>query len=657
MVKQNKTNSGNNSLISNIEIFSEDFDKKYFYEENDLGFTYSKHSTTFKVWAPTASKVEVNLYEEGIGDCLINSYPMVQGENGIWFFIKSGDLEGIYYTYSVMFGDDICEAVDPYAKAAGVNGERGAILDFHNSNPIDWENDSIEELEQFTDAVIYEIHVRDLGTDMESGIRNIGKFLEFTEENTTNSEGYKTGLDHIKELGITHLHLLPVFDYGTVDETKPNERQFNWGYDPVNYNVIEGSYSTNPYNAKIRVTQFKQMVQCLHKNNIRVVMDVVYNHTYQTQESNLNKVVPDYYYRKDGNKFSNASGCGNETASERKMVRKYIIDSVIFWAKEYHIDGFRFDLMGIHDIETMNQLRIEVDKINPNILLYGEGWTCNTSVLDESLRAMKVNAGKLERIAFFNDDIRDTIKGSVFDALDKGFVNGKSNLENAIQYCVVGATPHNEVVDKTPWAKEPYQSINYVSAHDNYTLWDKLALSCRDESEEIRIRMNKLTCAIVFTAQGIPFFQAGEELLRSKKNEDGTIQDNSYRSSDEVNAIPWANKSKYYHVFQYYKGFIKLRKKFSEFRMISASEVKERLHFLSNLEDNVVAYTIDSKIDSRKSVLVIYNANQYDVTLTIKDGLWEIYADDDQVSDQVIRTITGGIITINAISCMVMVLK
>lgn len=633
----------------------------YFYEGNDLGNVYHKESTKFRVWAPTASDVKLNLYKEGMGDNLIETHSMELSVQGTWTIKIDGDLDGVYYTYLVTHDGITREAVDPYVRTTGANGKRGMVLNLENTNPVGWREDYVKPLDNVTDTVIYELHLRDLSTDEHAGIEYVGKFLQFKEENTKNKEGYSTGLDHIKELGITHLHLLPVYDYASVDETDLAGNQFNWGYDPDNYNVPEGSYSTDPYHGEVRVKEMKKMVQCLHRNNIHVVMDVVYNHTYSGEDSNFNKIVPNYYYRQDDKGFSDASGCGNETASERAMVRKFIVDSVVYWAKEYHIDGFRFDLMGIHDIETMNEIRKELDKINPGILLYGEGWTCAASPLDESLRAMKINTKKLNGIAAFNDDIRDAVKGSVFNPEEKGFVNGALGFEELIKFGVVGATSHKEVMKhleeyhKTPWSGSPKQSINYVSAHDNYTLWDKLTLSCQEDSLEDRIAMNKLASAIVFTSQGIPFLQAGEELLRSKENEDGTLEENSYKSSDYVNRIQWENKTKYHDVYLYYKGLIEFRKSHEELRMDTKEAVEERLHFIDGLDQQVVSFTIKNQNNDDLALQVIYNASKTDVTVPLDKGTWDVYVNESQAGNKVLDTIDSNKVVVKPISCMVLV--
>lgn len=639
---------------------SESFEEEYAYDGDDLGAIYTKEKTNFRVWAPTASKVELNLYEAGSGDCLIETVPMTADKKGTWVYEKTGDMNGVYYTYNVTVGGETNEAVDPYAKSAGVNGKRGMVIDLDSTDPEGFAGDIRPEFKNMTDAVIYELHVRDLSANASSGIKNAGKFLGLTECGTKNGDGIATGLDHIKDLGVTHVHLLPSFDYASVDESK-DDNQFNWGYDPQNYNVPEGSYSTDATDGSVRVEEYKEMVQTLHKNGIRVIMDVVYNHTFSSEDSNFQKVVPNYYYRMNGDAFSNASGCGNETASERAMVRKYLVDSVVYWATEYHVDGFRFDLMGIHDIETMNAIRQALNEIDPSIIIYGEGWTSGDSPLEETKRALKSNTSLLNGIAAFSDDIRDTLKGNVFDALDKGFVSGKEGMENDIKYSVVGATENEQVDYKAyekangAWSPSPSQTINYVSCHDNYTLWDKLATSNPEDSVEDRIKMNQLASAIVFTSQGIPFIQAGEEMLRSKPLEDGTFSSNSYNLSDEVNALKWDDLTKYQDVYNYYKGLIAFRKAHGALRMSTTEEVQKNLSFIDVPDSNVVAYTIDNSPngETAQSLLVVYNANKESVSVPLPEGDWDIYVNGETAGTEVIDTVSGTV-NVNGISAMVL---
>lgn len=604
------------------------------YTGNDLGAVYSPKMTRFKVWAPEAESVKLNLYKQGEGDNLIDQHIMKKSANGTYVFEKQGDCNGIYYTYTVVNHGEEQEAVDPYTKAAGVNGQRGMVINLAKTNPQGFEMDGYRNPEHITDAIIYEGSVRDFTMDESSGVFHNGKFLGLTEANTTNHFGEATALDYISGLGVTHVQILPAFDFETVDE-KNQKAQYNWGYDPDNYNVPEGSYAVNPYDGAVRVQEMKQMVLALHSRGIGVIMDVVFNHTYRRDDSNLQKIVPGYYYRSDETGYTNGSGCGNEVASDRPMVQKLIVDSLIYWAKEYHIDGFRFDLMGVLDIDTMNVIAERLKEIRPDIYLYGEGWNGGPSSLEEEKRAFKASAKKMPGIGMFNDDIRDTIKGSVFYDDHLGFVNGGTHLENALRYGITGAVAHPQVdydaYGSKPWAKEPGQSINYVSCHDNYTLWDKLSVSCPEASEEKKKAMNRLCAAIVFTSQGVPFIQAGEEFLRSKPlPEKKGFAENSYNMPDAVNSIKWDNIHEYPDMIAYYKGLMALRKAHPVFRMQSEAEMTQNLCFLSDTPENVVAYLLKGKgaDDTPENILVIFNGNDEEILYNLPEGKWKILVDD-----------------------------
>ncbi len=604
------------------------------YTENDLGAVYSPKMTRFKVWAPEAESVKLNLYKQGEGDNLIEQHIMKKSANGTYVFEKQGDCNGIYYTYTVVNHGEEQEAVDPYTKAAGVNGQRGMVINLEKTNPQGFELDGYRNPEHITDAIIYEGSVRDFTMDESSGVFHNGKFLGLTEANTTNHFGEATALDYISGLGVTHVQILPAFDFETVDE-KNQKAQYNWGYDPDNYNVPEGSYAVSPYDGAVRIQEMKQMVLALHSRGIGVIMDVVFNHTYRRDDSNLQKIVPGYYYRSDETGYTDGSGCGNEVASDRPMVQKLIVDSLIYWAKEYHIDGFRFDLMGVLDIDTMNVIAERLKEIRPDIYLYGEGWNGGPSSLAEEKRAFKASAKKMPGIGMFNDDIRDTIKGSVFYDDHLGFVNGGTHLENALRYGITGAVAHPQVdydaYGSKPWAKEPGQSINYVSCHDNYTLWDKLSVSCPEASEEKKKAMNRLCAAIVFTSQGVPFIQAGEEFLRSKPlPEKKGFAENSYNMPDEVNSIKWDNIHEYPDMIAYYKGLMELRKAHPVFRMQSEAEMTQNLCFLSDTPENVVAYLLKGKgaDDTPENILVIFNGNDEEILYNLPEGKWKILVDD-----------------------------
>lgn len=604
------------------------------YTGNDLGAVYSPKMTRFKVWAPEAESVKLNLYKQGEGDNLIEQHIMKKSANGTYVFEKQGDCNGIYYTYTVVNHGEEQEAVDPYTKAAGVNGQRGMVINLAKTNPQGFELDGYRNPEHITDAIIYEGSVRDFTMDESSGVFHNGKFLGLTEANTTNHFGEATALDYISGLGVTHVQILPAFDFETVDE-KNQKAQYNWGYDPDNYNVPEGSYAVSPYDGAVRIQEMKQMVLALHSRGIGVIMDVVFNHTYRRDDSNLQKIVPGYYYRSDETGYTDGSGCGNEVASDRPMVQKLIVDSLIYWAKEYHIDGFRFDLMGVLDIDTMNVIAERLKEIRPDIYLYGEGWNGGPSSLAEEKRAFKASAKKMSGIGMFNDDIRDTIKGSVFYDDHLGFVNGGTHLENALRYGITGAVAHPQVdydaYGSKPWAKEPGQSINYVSCHDNYTLWDKLSVSCPEASEEKKKAMNRLCAAIVFTSQGVPFIQAGEEFLRSKPlPEKKGFAENSYNMPDAVNSIKWDNIHEYPDMIAYYKGLMELRKAHPVFRMQSEAEMTQNLCFLSDTPENVVAYLLKGKgaDDTPENILVIFNGNDEEILYNLPEGKWKILVDD-----------------------------
>ena len=656
-------------LVEMGNVFSsKEFEETYYYDGNDLGANYTKDSTVFKVWAPTASNVCLNLFKDGLEGEAYEVKQMNQEDKGVWAITVDGDLNGVYYTYSVTVSEKTKETVDLYARTTGANGQRGMVIDLDSTDPEGWDKDKKPEFVNPTDASVWEIHVRDFSIDESSGMVNKGKYLAFTETGTKNSSGLSTGVDYLKELGITHVQLLPVYDYSpnSVDETKLDEAQFNWGYDPYNYNVPEGSYSTDPYHGEVRVNEFKQMIQSLHANDIRVVMDVVYNHTAETDNSYFNRTVPNYFYRyTETGAYSNGSGCGNEVASERAMVSKYIVDSVTYWASEYHIDGFRFDLMGILDIETMMAVKKALNEIDPSIIIYGEGWTGGTCATADVFRALKKNAVTYEGVGAFSDDIRDGIKGSVFDDADQGFVSGKAGQEERIKSGVIAATNYSGVdYDEVGtdvnayWAAAPTQTINYVSCHDNLALWDKLALSNPEDTVEDRVKMNLLSAAIVYTAQGVPFMQAGEEILRSKPKADGTgFDENSYKSSDATNSIKWDEYTENQEVFNYYKGLIEFRKVHAGLRMTTTAEIEANLTFIEDVPENVVAYTIENKPNGEcaDAICVIYNANREAATVTIPEGEWQVCIKGNKAGTEVIETVKGGEISVEPISALVLV--
>jgi len=622
------------------------------YEGSDLELTYSAQASKFRVWTPTASQVKVLLYDNGNEGGAYKTLDMDRSEKGTWTLKVDDNLKGKFYTFQVKIGEKwLEETPGMWVKATGVNGKRAAIIDFSETNPAGWENDTRPPLKNFTDIMLYEVHMRDFSMDSNSGIKHKGKYLAFTEHGTKNSFGDATGIDHLKELGITHVHLLPVFDFASIDETKLNENKYNWGYDPQNYNVPEGSYSTNPYNPVTRILEFKEMVQSLHKSGIRVIMDVVYNHTSKGKGSNLDLLAPGYFYRQNADStWSNASGCGNETASERAMMRKFMIESVVYWATEYHIDGFRFDLMGIHDIETMNAIRASLDNIDPTIFMYGEGWTAAASPLAEEKRAVKKNAKELDDIAVFSDDIRDALKGSWMHSQIPGFVSGVDSLEESVKFGVAGATQHADIdyskliYSKAPYVNNPTQIINYVSCHDDMCLVDKLKESKpQDATDAELVRFNKLAQTVIFTSQGVPFIYAGEELYRTKKG----IQ-NTFQSPDSINRIDWNSKNTYKDIFNYYKGLIALRKAHPAFRMPTQEMMEQHLKFIYTKIPNVVAFMLTDHVndDDWKDILVIYNGNRKMVSVPIPSGEWNLVCHDGQIN-------LSGIAVINYTTFMV----
>lgn len=628
-------------------IRSEEFDHSFYYGGNDLGNVYTPQFTKFRVWAPTASEAKLVTYEKW-NDKIGTEINMKQDEKGTWKAELKGNKKGLYYTYKVKIGDKWTEAVDPYARAASVNGDKGAVVDLEETNPKKWKANKKPKFKNPEDAIIYELHVRDLSIQPESGIKQKGKYLGVSEKGTKGPEGVKTGLDHIKDLGVTHVQLLPIFDYASVNEENLNEPQYNWGYDPKNFNVPEGSYSTNPYEPTVRITELKQMIQTLHDNNLRVVMDVVYNHMYNAAESNFHKLVPGYYYRynEDGT-FANGTGVGNDTASERKMMRKFMVDSVTYWTKEYNLDGFRFDLMGIHDYETMNAIRKAVNQIDPSIILHGEGWDLNTPLAAE-LKANQKNAEKMKGIAHFNDNIRDGLKGSVFEEKENGFVNGKENMEDRIKKGITAGIDYD--INSSTY-QDPEQVLTYVEAHDNHTLWDKLELTNPGDSEEVRKQMHKLSSSILLTSQGIPFLHAGQEFMRTKYGDH-----NSYKSPDSINQMDWLRRAAFNNEVDYMKGLIELRKKYPAFRMTSAEQIKKHITFI-DVPKNVVAYSINGNGNGNKSeyFMVAHNANREDIDITLPSkGPWKVLVDGKLAGGKILYVVHDNKIKVPALSSLVL---
>ncbi|MDE6398334.1 MAG: type I pullulanase, partial [Clostridiales bacterium] len=635
---------------------SEEFAQNYTYT-GKLGVELSASRTVFRLWAPTASEVTLNLYAAGNGGTA-QTHPCVKGEKGVWSYTAESNLSGQYYTYTVTTAAGRQTAVDPYAVSAGINGNRGMVLDLSSTDPVGWTDTPYVPagVENYTDAEIWEIHVRDFSQNITRSLYK-GKFLAFTETGLTNANGVPVGVDYIKDMGYTHVHLLPSFDFASVNESQ--SAGFNWGYDPQNYNVPEGSYSTDATRGEVRVREFKQMVQALHANGIGVIMDVVYNHTYDGN-SNFNKIVPYYYYRYQTNgAASNGSGCGNETASDRPMFRKFMLESIAHWQTEYNVDGFRFDLMALHDTATMQAIEKEVHARNPYALLYGEGWTGGTSALaankQSTLANLKAVNAQTETngIAMFNDVIRDAIKGSVFDAQDVGFATGaKESAAAGIRFGVNGGVT-GAFAANTSWsAYNPTNVINYASAHDNHTLWDRISVVYGEEQNTLsdRMRRNALSAAIVQTSLGVPFMQAGEEMLRSKKNADGTYNENSYNASDAVNNLQWdllKTDAPQYSMSRYYKGLIAFRKSSTALRQATAANA---CALNAQSGGALLAFTVT---DGTETLFVVYNASESAKTVTLPAGNWNLHVNAQTAGANALQEGLSGAQSIEKIACYV----
>ena len=606
---------------------TEYFKENYIYDGDDLGAYIHGDTTTFKLWAPTATSVALKLFHEGEGGEPLKVSAMTRGERGVWETTENCG-HGTYYLYEVTTAVGTQEAVDPYAKAGGINGQRGMVVDFDRTNPCGWENDTPRaDIRSYSDATIWEVHVRDF-SNMISTSKYRGKYLAFTEEGLKNEDGQPVGIDYLKKLGVSHVHLLPVYDYASVDEH--NCSNFNWGYDPQNYNIPEGSYSTDPYHGEVRITEYKQMVQALHNAGIGVVMDMVYNHTYDAN-SNLNKTVPYYYYRYTGDgKNTNASGCGNDTASERAMFSKYMVDSCAMWVKEYHLDGLRFDLMGLHDVETMQKVERVTHTINPHAIIYGEGWDMGATI-DGRAQANQKYIGEIVPtgeavggIAVFNDVIRDGLKGSVFEEDAQGYVNGDPGERNwaAVWFGINGGS----IKGTASWTVPAAQVVNYMSAHDNYSLWDKLLLSNPKDSDLARAEMNKLGAAIMMISKGAIFWQAGEEMLRTKDGDE-----NSYMSPDKINNMDWSALKKgslQHKTMLYYKGLIDMRAHHEIFRST------DTLIHAQSLANRAVILTYDDKKGGKAKVVL--NARDKDFHISFGEE-WHLIADEKAAGSSPIR--------------------
>lgn len=640
---------------------------------------YSKVKTLFKLNAPTTvnldgmtgattqidkkKQVEIHIYEDGQGGKAIKTIKMKASGENRWEATVKGDLKGKFYTFDIGKG----ETPGVFAKAVGVNGMRGAIVDMAETNPQGWENDQRPVIQSPADLVIYEMHWRDFSIDVSSGLKNKGKFLALTEPKA---------IEHLKSLGVNAVHILPSFDYASVDETKLDTPQYNWGYDPKNYNVPEGSYSTDPYNPVTRIKEFKQMVQALHKAGIRVILDVVYNHTFNIDHSNFQLTYPDMYYRKtaDG-KYSDGSGCGNETASEKPLMREFMLESVKYWIDEYHIDGFRFDLMGVHDIETMQQIRAEVNKIDPSIYIYGEGWSAGSCAYPVDKLAMKANAQQINGIAAFSDDMRDALRGPFSDDHKGALLAGIPGEEESLKFGIVGGIAHPQVdmtkvnYDKKPWTNNPTEQISYVSCHDDMCLVDRLKASIpsltdknipeKERTAEL-IRIDQLAQTAVFTSQGVPFILSGEEMLRDKKG-----VHNSYNSPDSINHLDWNNLQRYPQLFTYYKNLIQLRKNHPAFRLATGDKVRQHLEFLPAVnskdvkQDCLVGFLLKDLqgIDAWKTIVVIYNFNKEAKEMAIPEGTYTIACCNGTIDEAGLGEVSGKEVLVDGQSALILFQK
>ena len=634
------------------DIFSSpEFEAEYTYHGSDLGANWTKKKTAFRLWAPTARWAKVCLYKSGDpwADDRIRRVSMKPDANGTWVAEIKGDLNGVYYTYQVSRNRRIVEACDPYARTTGVNGQRAMVIDLSSTDPEGWAADRDPNTGiSFTDAVIAEVHVRDLSIDPASHISHAGKFLGLTETGTRTDSGIPTGIDHYKNLGITHLHILPMYDYGSVDEAHPEYDQYNWGYDPTNFNVPEGSYSTNPFDGAVRVRECKQMVKSLHENGISVVMDVVYNHVFEGGEFCFNKIVP-YYFSRVNEKgiFSNGSFCGNDTASERSMVHKYIVDSVKYWADEYHIDGFRFDLVGLIDTDTINELIHEVHKTHPNVVFYGEGWTMPTVPTKANVPlTTQTNAHLVPEFSFFSDTIRDALRGSVQDTSLTGFVSGRKEDKQLLHECFMG-TPD--------WVPNPVQSINYVSCHDNNTLIDRIHISVPHAPYDVKVQMSNLAGAFSILSQGVPFFQAGEEMLRTKPDGHGGVVENSYNSPDFVNAIRWdrMNEPLVMQTYRYYQGLIAFRKAHKCLRNVTREAVLRTVTPVELNNPHAVAFHLK---DDTEEIIAVFNASIHSQPIILPGGKWDICVNGKHAGTASLQTVENTV-SAEAISALVLVKK
>lgn len=631
---------------------SKEFEEKYTYKNNDLGAVWTPEQTTFRLWAPEADNVWVNIFCSGEKNASFKSIPMEESKQGTWQVSVQGNLNKFYYTYLVERMGKRVEVPDPYAVASGANGKRSMVLDLKSTDPQGWENDHNPNAQlKLGEIIICEAHVRDISVDESSGICQKGKFLGIVETGTRTAQGDKTGLDYLKDLGITHLHLLPVFDFASVDEeTEEEDKKYNWGYDPLHYNIPEGSYATDAKLGEVRIKEFKHMVKILHENGISLILDVVYNHVHNAETFCINQIVPGYFSRIDENgNYSNGSRCGNDTATERSMVKKYIVDSILYWLKEYHIDGFRFDLAGLIDTEVINEIVKQARAIRPDVVLYGEGWHIPTYVTKSGYKmATQNHAIDTPGFAYFNDSIRDTLKGRIAFDKEKGYINGARHQVDAVK---------NNMSGVPFWSPSPENVVQYLSCHDDLTLYDKICLSSQADDQELLLKYNLLGAAVLFASAGIVFFPLGEEMLRSKKMKDGTFCSDSYNAGDAVNVISWGRQKeeKIRIAREYYKGLIKLRKIHPALCQTHKDSIYRSREFIDVFGHDVIYLVIDgTKISGEKAekIVVIINPESKPVEIELPDFGWNIYAEGREVGIDAIRTLPGNHVCVEAISAM-----
>ena len=610
---------------------------------------YNAAETKFSVWSPVAEAAQLKLYHSAQDTAAFKTLDMKKSRGGLWRAVVKEDIKGSFYAFRIKKdGQWLQETAGIAAKAVGVNGLRGAVIDWNETDPEGWAEDVIPQVRP-SDIIVYELQHRDFSVHENSGVSNKGKYLALTEEGTVNPDGLSTGIDHLKELGVTYVQLLPSTDFATIDETRLEDNQYNWGYEPLNYNAVEGSFSTDPYNPVTRIKEFKQMVQALHRAGLRVILDVVYNHTTDASATGFERTMPGYFYRmqEDGT-FFNGSGCGNETASEREMFRKYMIESLEWWMKEYHIDGFRFDLMAIHDIETMNLISERLHEIDPSVVIYGEGWAAMDPAYPSDQIALKVNTHMLDKVGAFSDNIRDAVRGPL-GCENAGFMDGVEGNKANIEFGIAGGVEHPQVSVER-WTNSPLQHVSYVSCHDDHCLRDRLE-EATQASEAERLKMVKLAQTAVYTSQGIPFIFNGEELYRHKQG-----VKNSYNQPDAINAIDWAYKTRYKDLVDYYAALAAIRHAHPGFCLGDADLVREKLEFIQVPDPCVVAFRINGLegIDTAKSLTVLLNGSKKAVKVDVPQGNYVILAQDGKADADGLGAYSGSYISAPATSATVL---